>query len=327
MKQRELGHTGVMVSEMGLGCMSFGGHISEAESFARMDDYVAHGGNFLDTANIYGRSPDGSTQAGESEAILGRWLAARGNRSQLVLASKVGFPYPGVEYGTTRAQIRTECEKTLKRLQTDYLDVYYLHTDDRATPMEESLEALQELIREGKVRHIGASNFSAWRLERSLAICRENGWEPFCCVQQRHSYLRPKQDSVFGQQKYVDLEMREFLRDTGLTLIAYCPLIKGAYVRDIGFPGQYISQDSLIRLQTLRAVAEESGISPNQLVYYWLMHSDPPAIPLLSASNAAQFAEDIATLGVDASAYMQRLDEASDGHLGPDFRTKMHFPS
>ena len=325
MKQRQLGHTGVMVSEMGLGCMSFGGHISQAESFARMDDYVARGGNFFDTANIYGRSPDGSTQAGESEAIVGRWLKATGKRSEIVLASKVGFPYPGISYGTTRAQIREECEKTLQRLQTDYLDLYYLHTDDTSTPMEESLGALQELIQEGKVRHIGASNFSAWRLERSLAICREHGWEPFCCVQQRHSYLRPKQDSVFGQQKYVDLEMREFLKDTGLTLIAYCPLIKGAYVRDIGFPGQYISQDSRVRLQALREIAEESGISPNQLVYYWLMHSDPPAIPLISASNAAQFAEDIATLDVDASGYMQRLDEASDGHLGPDFRTKMHF--
>ena len=325
MKQIQLGHTGVMVSEMGLGCMSFGGHISQAESFARMDAYVAQGGNFFDTANIYGRSPDGSTQAGESEAIVGRWLKETGKRSEIVLASKVGFPYPGISYGTTRAQIREECEKSLRRLQTDYLDLYYLHTDDTATPMEESLGALQELIQEGKVRHIGASNFSAWRLERSLAICQAHGWEPFCCVQQRHSYLRPKQDSVFGQQKYVDLELREFLKDTGLTLIAYCPLIKGAYVRDIGFPGQYISEDSRVRLRVLKEIAQESGISPNQLVYYWLMHSEPSAIPLMSASNDEQFQEDIGALAVDASSYMQRMNEAADGHLGPDFRTKMHF--
>lgn len=322
LKRRELGHTGIMVSEMGLGCMSYGGHISQAESFARMNDYLALGGNFFDTANIYGRSMDGTSQAGESEAIIGRWLKANGKRSEIVLASKVGFPYPGIEYGTTRAQIRAECEKTLQRLQTDYLDLYYLHTDDRNTPMEESLEALQELIKEGKVRHIGASNFSAWRLERSLAICREHGWEPFCCVQQRHSYLRPKQDSVFGQQKYVDLEMREFIKDTGLTLIAYCPLIKGAYVRDLGFPGQYVSEDSRIRLRTLKDIAKRSGISPNQLVYYWLMHSDPSAIPLMAASNEEQFREDVATLEVDASAYMEELNQAADGHIGPEFRAR-----
>lgn len=325
MKQRQLGHTNLMVSEMGLGCMSFGGHISQAESFTRMYDYVALGGNFFDTANIYGRSPDGSTQAGESEAIIGRWLKESGKRAEIILASKVGFPYPGITYGTTRQQIREECEKSLKRLQTDYLDVYYLHTDDTSTPMEESLGALQELIQEGKVRHIGASNFSAWRLERSLAICREHGWEPFCCVQERHSYLRPKQDSVFGQQKYVDLELREFLKDTGMTLVAYCPLIKGAYVKNIGFPGQYISEDSRIRLRVLQEIADESGILPNQLVYYWLMHSDPSAIPLVSASTTEQFQEDVATLNIDASSYMQRMTDASDGHLGPDFRTKMQF--
>lgn len=325
MKQRKLGHTDVMVSEMGLGCMSFGPRISEAEFFKRMNDYVELGGNFFDTANIYGRSPDGKSEAGESERIIGRWLKETGKRQDIVLASKVGFPYPGIAYGTTRKQIREECEKTLEKLQTDYLDLYYLHTDDFNAPMEESLEALQELIQEGKVRHIGASNFSAWRLERSLAICREHNWEPFCCVQQRHSYLRPKQDSVFGQQKYVDLEMREFLKDTGMTLIAYCPLIKGAYVQDKGFPGQYISEDSRIRLQTVREISEESGISVVQLVYYWLMHTDPSAIPLVSSSTDEQFRESMKTLEIDASAYMQQMSEASDGHIGPDFRTAMKF--
>ena len=96
LKRRELGHTGIMVSEMGLGCMSYGGHISQAESFARMNDYLALGGNFFDTANIYGRSMDGTSQAGESEAMIGRWLKANGKRSEIVLASKVGFPYPGM---------------------------------------------------------------------------------------------------------------------------------------------------------------------------------------------------------------------------------------
>lgn len=326
MKQRELGKSGLMVSEMGLGTMSFGPKIDEKESFKRMDEYVAAGGNFFDTANIYGRSPSGNSNAGDSERIIGRWLKETGKRGDIVLASKVGFPYPGIEYGTTKKQIKEECEKTLQKLGTDYLDLYYLHTDDFDTPMEESLGALQELIKEGKVRHIGASNFSAWRLERSLAICRENGWEPFCCVQQRHSYLRPKQESVFGQQKYVELEMKEFIKDTGMTLIAYCPLIKGAYgKKNAGVPGQYISEDSRIRLKVLEEISKESGISPIQLVYYWLMNSNPSAIPLIAPSTWEQFQEAVGTLDVEASKYMQRMDEAADGNLGPDFRTPMYF--
>ncbi len=324
-KSRKLGHTELMVSEMGLGCMSFGGKLDEAQSFKRMDDYVTLGGNFFDTANIYGRGMNGTGMAGDSERIIGRWLKQSGKRSEIILASKVGFPYPGIEYGTSRKQIKEECEKTLQKLDTDYLDLYYLHSDDRGTPMEESLDALQELIKEGKIRHIGASNFSAWRMERSLAICKEHGWESFCCVQQRHSYLRPKQDSVFGQQKYVDLEMKEFIKDTGLTLIAYCPLIKGAYVKDIGFPPQYISADSRERLRALNEVSMETGVSPVQIVYYWLMHSDPSVLPLMSSSDDAQFQEDIGSLFVDLSAYMDRLNSACDGYIGPDFRTRVKF--
>lgn len=323
--KRQLGHSDLMVSEMGLGCMSFGPKLRDEEAFARMDDYVALGGNFFDTANIYGRSPDGSTAAGESECIIGRWLKKTGKRHDIVIASKVGFPYPGIECGTTAKQIKEECEKTLKKLDTDYLDLYYLHTDDFGTPMEESLGALQDLIKEGKVRRIGASNFSAWRLERSLAICRENGWEPFCCIQQRHSYLRPKVDSIFGQQKYVDFELKHFSKDTGMTIIAYCPLIKGAYVTNRGFPPQYISEDNRIRLEVLKEVSHQSGISPIQLVYYWMMHSDPAILPLMSSSTPEQFAEDIGALSVDASAWMEKLNEAGDGERGPNFRTLAHF--
>lgn len=325
MKRIELGKTGLMISEMGLGCMSFGGKLNEKQSFARMDEYISAGGNFLDTANIYGGSKDGKTTAGESERIIGRWLKQSGKRGEVVLASKVGFPYQGIEYGTSKRQIKEECEKSLMKLGTDYLDLFYLHTDDFNTPLEESLEALQELIKEGKIKYIGASNFSAWRLERSLTICKEHNWEPFCCVQQRHSYLRPKQDSVFGQQKYVDLEMKEFLKDTKMILIAYSPLIKGIYSKECGIPGQYISEDSRIRLQVLRDISKETGISPTQLVYYWLMHSNPSAVPLVAASTAEQFQEAAGALSVDASAYMHRMDEASDGCIGPDFFTPMYF--
>lgn len=322
MNKKRLGNSELMVSEMGLGCMSYGGKIDEPDAMKLIDAYIEQGGNLLDTANIYGRSMK-NTQAGDGERMLGHWLKASGKRDKVVLASKVGFAHPGIEYGTTRKQILEECDKTLQKLGVDYLDLYYLHTDDRDTPMEESLGAMQELIEAGKVRYIGASNFSAWRLERARAICEKNNWQNFCCIQQRYSYLRPKQDSVFQGQKYVDIEMKEYVEDTGITLLSYCPLIKGAYVNDKGFPGQYVSQDSKNRLAVLEEVSKESGISKTQLVYYWLMHSKPGAIPLISPSNEEQLADALGTLKVNAEPYMQRLTEAAEGYMGPEFRTTM----
>ena len=221
MKRVELGHSGIEVTELGYGCMMFGPKLEQEEAFAQLDAYLERGGNLLDTANIYGRRKiDGTGRAGRSEEIIGAWLKERGCRDQVVLASKVGFAYPGISYGTSARQIREECEKSLQRLQTDYLDLYYLHTDDENTPLEETLSAMDTLVREGKVRAIGASNFSAWRLERARQICQANHWTQICCIQQRYSYLRPKQDAVFPGQKYVVEDLREYIRDTGITLLA-----------------------------------------------------------------------------------------------------------
>lgn len=302
MRQWKLGHTGLLVSELGLGTLNYGQKLSEAEAEENLARYAAAGGNFIDTANIYGRSQDGPSRAGDSERFIGNWLQKRGNRSDFILASKVGFAYPGIEYGTSRGQIRQECEKSLQKLQVDCIDLYYLHTDDTGTPLEESLEALQELIKEGKIRHIGASNFPAWRLERARQICQQKGWEPFCCVQQRHSYLRPKPEAVFPLQRYVNEELREFVQDSGITLLAYCPLIKGAYENSQKpFHPNYIGADAEKRLKALDKLAAETGHTRVQLVLYWLMHGNPPALPLLGTSNEAQFREAQGSLEVKLS--------------------------
>ncbi len=298
MNKWKLGHTGLKVSEMGHGTLMYGPKISEEAAQENLSRYAAAGGNFIDTANIYGRSQDGPSQAGDSERFIGKWLRKNGHREDFIIATKMGFPYPGIEYGTSPKQIREECDKSLKNLGVDCIDLYYLHTDDTAVPMEESLGTLQELIQEGKVRHIGASNFPAWRLERAGQICQKNGWEPFCCIQQRHSYLRPKPEAVFPFQRYVNEELREYVSDSGITLIAYCPLIKGAYTGGKAFHPNYISADATARLKALDTIAAETGYSRTQLVFYWLMHSEVPALPLVATSNEAQFREAMSALEV-----------------------------
>lgn len=315
MKKFALGHTDIEVTELGYGCMMFGGKLEEKDSHQQLDAYIEKGGNMLDTANIYGRSRmTGDGYARRSEEIIGTWMKERRNREDVILASKAGFAYPGIEYGTSAKQIKEECEKSLKRLQTDYLDLYYLHTDDTATPMEESLGVMNDLVKEGKVRSIGASNFSAWRLERARNICEKNGWEQICCIQQRYSYLRPKQDAVFNGQKYVVEDLREYVKDTGITLLAYCPLLKGTYVNtEKPLMEQYLGNDTQKRLQMLEEVACETGYSKVQIVYYWLLHQDPAAIPLVTTTNMKQFEEAMGTLDIILTQdQLQRLNSAGE---------------
>ncbi len=322
MKKVRLGNTDLLVSEFCLGCMYFGWREERGQSWERLDQYVAAGGNFLDTANIYsGHSLKDKDYFGKdidlyvdgaSERLLGEWMKQRQNRHELILASKVGFPYPRVPYGTGASRIKSECDKSLLRLGTDYLDLYYLHTDDIDTPMEESLGALDELVKEGKVRQIGASNFSAWRLERALQISRHNGWAEYCCIQQRYTYLRPKSGWDFGGQKSVNDDLLDYVKDSGLTLLAYSPLLRGAYV-DPAKPlmAQYVGPDSDSRLQALTEIASEVGATKNQLVYYYLLHTAPPAIPLVASSSAGQFDEALGTLSLSLSTeQMARLEKA-----------------
>ena len=298
--------------------MMFGAKLEREAAFEQLDAYLERGGNLLDTANIYGRRKiDGTGRAGRSEEIIGAWLKERGCRDRVVLASKVGFAYPGISYGTSARQIREECEKSLQRLQTDYLDLYYLHTDDENTPLEETLCTMDALVREGKVRAIGTSNFSAWRLERARQLCQANHWTQICCIQQRYSYLRPKQDAVFPGQKYVVEDLREYVRDTGITLLAYCPLLKGAYVNpEKSFMAQYVGADAKARLAALDQVARETGYSKVQIVYYLLLHQDPAAFPLVTTTNMAQFEEAMGTLKIQLSKeQLDFLSAAGDGSL------------
>jgi len=307
MKSMRLGKTGVEVSALCLGVMYFGNRIGKEMSYHLMDRYVDAGGRFFDTANIY------SFQGGESETVLGQWMRDRRNRSQLFIASKVGFAYPDVEFGLRANQIQTECDKSLQRLQTDVIDLYYAHVDDRDTPLEETMEAFERLIQAGKVRYIGASNFMAWRLEKARMVSRVNGWSEYCCIQQRYSYFRPKPGATFDPQVCVNGDLLDYVQSEGIGLLAYSPLLHGACTRaNRDFPEEYRGPDTDARLATLCEVAQEMGGTANQILYAWMMQSDPPVIPLMAASTDEQIKENLGALEMNLSdAQMSRLNNAS----------------
>jgi len=307
-----LGETGTDVSALCLGTLNFGSRTDRDTSIALLDAYVEAGGNFLDSANCYSYWVPGCA-GGESEALLGDWMRERGNRERIFVATKVFNEYPGAERGLSARQIETECEKSLQRLQTDVIDLYYAHTDDREVPLEETLEAFDRLARAGKVRCLGASNFRAWRLERSRAVSREHCWAQYCCIQQRYSYLRPKPGAEFHPwTPPATDDLLDFCRNNPVPLIAYSPLMKGAYDRaDRAFPAEYTGPDADARLAALRAVAQKVGAKPTQVVLAWMLHSTPPVIPLFAASTVEQLQSNLQAVEVKLTAeQMERLNTA-----------------
>jgi aryl-alcohol dehydrogenase-like predicted oxidoreductase len=311
MKSVSLGNTGIPVSALCLGAMYFGTRNDETTSYRLLDQYMDAGGSFIDTANIYAWWVDGF-KGQESEALLGRWMQKRKNRSRIFLASKVGFQYGDVPLGLTRKLIEAECEKSLKLLGTERIDLYYAHVDDRSTPMEETLEAFNRLVKAGKVGVIGASNFTAWRLEEARWHSQVNGWIEYCCVQQRHTYLRPKPGASFGAQLAVNADLLDYCRNRKLTLLAYSALLSGGYTRaERSINEQYLGPDSNLRLTALRQVAQEKEATVNQVILAWMLHSDPLVLPLIAASTSEQLEENLKALEINLSAEdMQKLDQA-----------------
>jgi len=315
MKTVALGNTGEEVSALCLGTMFFGSKNDRETSWKLLDRYVEAGGTFLDTANAYARWIKGC-QGGESETVLAEWFAERGHRGSLFIATKVGFPTPvdGLDFGLSAAQIEKACEASLKRMGIETIHLYYAHADDRTTPMEERLEAFSKLVQAGKVRFIGASNHLDWRLEEARCLAERNGWPEFCCVQQRYSYVRPQAGAIYDPHVVVNDEHLDYCRNRGITLLAYSPLLGGAYGReDRSFPEQYAGPDTDLRLETLRTVAEELGATPNQVVLAWFLQSEPPVIPLVAASRLEHLDENLASLDVKLSDdQLTRLSQAGN---------------
>lgn len=182
MNVRSLGKTGLRVSELCLGSMTFGAAASQEESFRMMDRFAEVGGNFIDTANVYSQ--------GASEEIVGKWLYSQ-KRDDYVIATKVRFPMGEGhnENGLSRKHILASVEDSLRRLGTDYIDLYQIHAWDLLTPLEETLSTLNDLVRKGVVRYIGASNLRAWQLQKAIYTSRQNGWETFVSLQPQYNLL------------------------------------------------------------------------------------------------------------------------------------------
>lgn len=327
MKKVVLGKTGVSVSEVSLGCMLMGSATDRAASYEMLDRFVAAGGDFLDTANCYAWwIGQGEFVGDESEALVGQWLKERKKRDRIFLATKVGARLKDVkrirdEQGQvywdrvrdeyeylSPAVIRRGIEDSLRRLQTDYVDLYYAHIDDRVTPLEETLEALNQLVREGKVRFIACSNFRTWRLERARQISAAHGWANFVAIQQQYSYLRPKPGADFGSGVNVDDELLDYLRfNEDVTLIAYSPLLKGIYESEKKREAYYNwplfnSCDAEVRLETLTKMAQELGVRNHQLVLAWLLQQRPHVIPIVAASSVGQYEHNMAALSIQLTA-------------------------
>jgi len=315
MRTVALGDTGERVSALCLGAMNFGTKLDEQGSFQLLDRYWEAGGRFIDTANNYAVwwGGDGT----ESENVLGRWMRQRKNRSELFLATKVGFNRPPTGNGLSRAIIRQEIEGSLRRLGTDSIDLHYAHKDHRSDPLEETLAAFDELHRQGKVRLIGCSNHRAWRIQEARTLSRKNGWIAYCCVQQRHTYLRPVAGARFDPQLAVDEELLDYCaaHAADFLLLGYSSTLGGAYSgrSDRPIPPQYRGPANEARLSTLSEVAREVGATPQQLVYAWMLHSTPLALPLVSAGSVQQLDENLGALEITLDvSQMKRLDEAGD---------------
>ena len=311
MKKIPLGNSGVEVSIYCLGTMYYGTRVEEEMSFQLLDQFVEAGGTFIDTANIYAWWVSDS-KGGESETLLGKWFKSRGNRSEIFIATKVGFQYDDTVRGLRASQIVDECERSLKRLGVDTIDLYYAHVDDRNTPQEETLEAFDRLVKAGKVRYIGASNFLAWRIEQARWTSRQNGWPEYVCIQQRHTYLRPKPGATFDPQIAVNDDLLDYCRNQPLTLLAYSSLLSGAYTRsERAFDQGYLGPDSDARLDALNEVAAETGASLNQVILAWMIQGDPAIIPVMAASTPEQMDENLAVLDLILSKeQLSRLSNA-----------------
>lgn len=317
MQQMKLGATSLQVSALALGCLNFGSWTGLSDSYRLLDQYVDAGGSFLDTANNYAFWNEGCI-GGESESLLGRWMKERGNRGQMFIATKAGAKpaYPGAGFenmeGLGRKAIEAAIDESLRRLGTDYVDLYYAHIDDTSTPLEGTLEALDELVRKGKVRAIGCSNYSL-TTERGPGHQRSGGLTPYSCVQQRYTYLRPRRDADFGVQVSADEELITYCRNRDdLSLLAYSPLLNGAYTRkDVSIPESYGGSESLSRLEMLKEVAAETGGTMNQIVLAWMLHSDPAVIPVIAASTPEQLGENLGSLDIKLSReQLERLNQA-----------------
>ncbi|WP_375500457.1 aldo/keto reductase [uncultured Nostoc sp.] len=300
MERLKLGRSGLEVSRLCFGGNVFGWTIDENTSFEILDYFIKAGGNFIDTADVYSKWAIGN-QGGESEIILGKWLKQRGNRDQVVIATKVGNDMGIKGKGLSRKHIQQAVEDSLHRLQTDYIDLYQSHIDDESTPLVETLETYGELIHQGKVRFIGASNYSAERLIQALQISQQHSYP-------RYESLQPRYN-LYDRAEY-EQELQQISQEQLIGVISYSSLcsgfLSGKYrsEKDLSISARgnsvkkYLNARGLAILEALDEVAKIYNATPTQIALAWLIARPTITAPIVSATKVEQLQDIIKSVDI-----------------------------
>ncbi|HUJ17735.1 MAG TPA: aldo/keto reductase [Nitrospirota bacterium] len=314
MKKRRLGNSGLEIMPLALGGNVFGWTVDEQAAFRILDAFVDAGGNLIDTADVYSRWVSGN-RGGESETMLGKWLKQSGKRDRVLIATKVGSDMGPFGRGLSKTHILRSAEDSLKRLQTNVIDLYQSHRDDPNTPIEETLEAYGMLIGQGKVRAIGASNFSVERVASSLDVSSRKGYPAYQSLQPRYN--------LYDRMDF-EADLEALCRAKDLGVITYYSLasgfLTGKYrtrndlsksLRGQGV-GIYLNQRGFRILDALDLVAKEYGSTPAAVSLAWLMARPGVTAPIASATSVEQLQDLVAAtrLELDRSA-IETLNEAS----------------
>ncbi|MDY0095066.1 MAG: aldo/keto reductase [Candidatus Vecturithrix sp.] len=315
MYSKFLGKSGLKVSEIALGIQTFGWCADEKTAHAILDRFIEAGGNFLDMADSYNE--------GRAEQIMGTWLQSGKNRAALVIATKTFFPTgkgPN-DTGLTRKHIHAEIDNSLRRLNTDYVDLYQVHCFDASTPLEETLGALDDLVHAGKVRYIGASNFMASHLQKALMLSEIHRWNAFISLQPEYSLL----------VRSTEWELLPFCREAGLAVLPWSPLaggwLTGKYRKDQPPPSnsrvgrkdrwddqaeQRASELTWRVIDALISIGNERGKTPAQVALNWLLQQPGVTSPIIGARTLEQLDDNLGSIGWALNAEeLERLNTAS----------------
>jgi len=304
MHYRSLGRTGVKVSPLCLGCLNFGGKADAGTSYRIIDHAIDAGINFLDTANVYSR--------GKSEEVTGEALKRNGKRDKIVLATKVHGRMDDHDpnaIGSSRRHIIAQCEMSLRRLQIDYIDLYQIHRPQPDIPIDETLRALDDLIRSGKVRYVGSSTFAAWQLMESLMVSRELGLNRFVCEQPPYNLL----------DRRIERELLPLARTYGFAIVPWSPLggglLTGRYTREVRRPAdakRYFAEDTYLdsiltegffeRIGPFCDLAKAKGCTPSQLATAWCLHQPGVTSPIIGPRSLGHLEDQLQTLKITLTA-------------------------
>lgn len=314
MKTRTLGDPQIQIAPIVFGGNVFGWTIDEKKSFEVLDAFVDAGFNCVDTADTYSAWVPGN-QGGESEAIIGKWMKARNNRDQMIIATKVGMEVGG-EKGLKAARIKSSAEGSLKRLQTDYIDLYFAHQDDPETSIEETLKAFDQLQAEGKVRTLGASNYSGQRLNEAILKAKELGIDGYKTLQPQYN--------LYDRSDY-ESDLESICVKEGISVVTYFSLASGFLTgkyrsgsdasksqRGQGVSANYLNDRGLRILKALDEVSEELRSTPTQISLAWLLHRPSVTAPIVSATSVEQVMDIAKASQIALSAeLLDKLNQAS----------------